>query len=151
MALTSSSLNLACILNLYGLRHRAACHWSSVHSCHDKQVAMCASTWVVFAPGSLGLFPLCQFPLYQFPHLICQFPFGQLPTLSIPIWSMLMKWELTKWELMKWELTKWEVDEVGRFTILYTSNHCYRSVSFLVYQYNLTSADNKTVWCPCVW
>ena len=40
---------------------------------------------------------------------------------------------LTKWELTKWELTKWEVDEVGRFTILYTSNHCYRSVKFLVH------------------
>ena len=39
----------------------------------------------------------------------------------------------SKWELTKWELTKWEVDEVGRFTILYTSNHCYRSVKFLVH------------------
>ena len=67
----------------------------------------------------LNHFPLCQFPL-------CQFPFGQLPTSSIPtlsisIWSM----------LTKWELTKWEVDEVERFTILYTFNRCYISVNFL--------------------
>ena len=67
------------------------------------------------AGGSVGLFPLRQFPLCQFP--LCQFPFGQfptssIPTLSIPIWSM----------LTKWELTKWEIDEVGRFTIVYTSN-----------------------------
>ena len=51
---------------------------------------------------------------------------------------------------MKWELTKWEVDEVGRFIILYTSSHCYRTVNVLVHQYNLMSGDNKTVWCPCV-
>ena len=38
------------------------------------------------------------------------------------------------------------IDEVGRFTILYTFNHCCRSVNFLVHQ----SGDNKTVWRPWV-
>ena len=87
-------------------------------------VAVCTE-WHYF-----GLFPLRQFPLRQFQF--GQLPISSIPALSIPIWSL-----LTKWELTKWELTKWEVDEVGRFTILYTFNHCYRSVNFLVHQSNL--------------
>ena len=83
-----------------------------------------------------GFFPLCQFPFGQLPT-------SSIPTLSIPISSM-----LTKWELTKWELTKWEVEEVGRFTILHTSSHCYRSGKFIAY---LLSRDDKTVWCPWVW
>ena len=69
-------------------------------------------------------------------HLV-NFPFGQLP-----IWSL-----LTKSELTKWELTKWEVDKVGRFTILYTSDYCYRSGKFLAHWSNLLLGDDKTVWC----
>ena len=104
-----------------------------------------------------GLFPLCQlshlvnFPLRQFP--LSQFPFGQC-------------WQSGNWQSGSWPSGNWQsgnkplqsainifykvgIHEVGRFTIFYTSNHCYRSVNILVHQSNLLSGarDDKTVWC----
>ena len=53
--------------------------------------------------------------------------------LQMRVSSHFVNFHLVNVDTVGIDLTLWEVDEVGRF-ISYTSNHCYRSVNFLVHQ-----------------